>query len=342
MIVRVLLFALAVFFVGTATAAARMIPGSEGLGLSMTHRVSVPGAARDGPLPTPTPRPPPPYPANLAHCYAPRPADAGGFVLSPASTKSVLQSCQVIGFYGYPGTPGLGVLAQSPVAEMVQSLVAQAAAYDESNGPRGVVPVFHLIGAVAQASPGGDGLYLYQMPDATIREWIGLAEQYGALIVLDIQMGTSTVDAEIGRVLPYLDSPYVHLAVDPEWAMPPGVAPGTIIGGMDASAINRAQELMSTYLTEHHLLDRMLLVHQFTDGMIRNKADLTTYPGVDLVIDTDGFGYASQKIGNYNRYIRDDGAPHGGMKLFYRRDIDLMTPGEVSALVPQPDFVTYE
>jgi hypothetical protein len=86
----------------------------------------------------------------------------------------------------------------------------------------------------------------------------------------------------------------------------------------------------------------MLLVHQFTDDMIRGKSGLAAYPGVDLVIDTDGFGYQSQKIGNYNRYIRDDEAPHGGMKLFYRRDIDLMTPAEVNALVPQPDFVTYE
>jgi hypothetical protein len=230
MIVRVVILFLALFAAGSATAAADMILNGDGPRSTLTNRVSVAGVVRDGPLPTPTPAPKPPYPANLAHCYAPRSDDTGGFVLSPASTKSVLQSCQVIGFYGYPGTPGLGVLSQSPVPEMVQSLVAQAAAYDASNGPRGVVPVFHLIGAVAQASPGADGHYLYPMPEALIREWIGLAEQYGALIVLDIQMGTSSVDEEIGRVLQYLDSPYVHLAVDPEWAMPPGVAPGTIIG----------------------------------------------------------------------------------------------------------------
>lgn len=306
------------------------------------HRIVVAGVARDGPLPTPTATPVPPVPAGIAHCYAPRPADPGGFVLQPAGSKSVLQSCQVVGYYGYPGVPGLGVLSQSEPAAMVERLRGQASGYDESNGPRGVVIAFHLIAAIAQADAGADGDYLGQMPGSLIEEWLRLAETYNALVILDLQMGTSSVDAQLPVVLPYLQNPRVHLAVDPEWAMPAGVRPGTIIGWMEAAEINRAQELMSNYIAEHGLLDRMLIVHQFTDGMIRDKGDLRTFPGVDLVIDTDGFGYASQKIGNYNRYIRDDQAPHGGMKLFYRRDIDLMTPAEVNGLVPQPDFIVYE
>lgn len=334
--------------VGMATAAATSILVDVNRRES-PHQVSVTGVASDGPLPTstplpptPTPTPPPPYPDSIAHCYQPRAEDQAGFVLSPAGERSVFQNCQAIGFYGFPGVPSLGILAQSEPAAMFESLRAQANAYDQVNGPRGVVLVFHMIGAVAQADPGPNGDYLYRMPDSTIREWIGYAEEQGAIVILDIQMGTSTVDEELAYFLPYLQSSVVHLAVDPEWAMPDGVAPGTIIGGMDASAINRAQELMSNYITEQKLYDRMLIVHQFVPYMIRDKELLTTYPGVNLVIDTDGFGYAAAKIGNYNRYIRDEGAPFGGMKLFYRRDIDLMSPADVSALVPQPDFVTYE
>lgn len=293
------------------------------------------------PTPTPTPTPEP-YPDALARCYEPRAVDQAGFTLAPAGERSILQSCQLIGYYGFPGVPSLGVLAQNEPSVMFEQLRSQAAAYDEVNGPRGVAIVFHMIGAVAQADPGDDGHYLYRMPDETVREWIAYAEEQGAIVILDIQMGTSTVDEELPHFLPYLQSNVVHLAVDPEWAMPDGVAPGTIIGGMDASAINRAQELMSNYIAEHELYDRLLLVHQFTPEMIRNKEQLTTYPGVNLVIDQDGFGYAEAKVGNYNRYVRDEGAPHGGMKLFYSRDIDLMTPAEVSALIPQPDFVTYE
>ncbi|OAI41105.1 hypothetical protein AYO38_04605 [bacterium SCGC AG-212-C10] len=309
----------------------------------LEYRLTLSGLiASDGPLPTPSPTPTPAIPEGIAHCYAPRAEDQGGFVLQPAGPKSVLQSCQVVGYYGYPGVSSLGVLSQSDPGDMIARLRSQAADFDATNGPRGVIIAFHLIAAVAQYDAGADGHYLYRMPDSLIREWIDRAAQANAIVILDIQMGTSTIDEEIGAVLPYLDSPYVHLALDPEWTMPAGVRPGTIIGSMDGSAINRAQQLMSDYLVDHHLSDRMLLIHQFTDGMITNKTTMVTYPAVDLVIDTDGFGYASQKIGNYNRYIAADGAPHGGMKLFYRRDIDLMTPAEVSALVPQPDFITYE
>lgn len=316
---------------------------ARGLGAdpARQHRVVVGGVSRDGPLPTATPRPAPPVPGALAPCYAPRPADTE-FVLRPAGPASVLQSCQVIAYYGYPGVPGLGVLAQAEPAAMVHRLREQAAAYDASNGARGVVIAFHLIAAVAQASPGPDGRYLANMPAEIVREWLALAEEHNALVILDLQIGASSVEAELPKVLPYLQNPRVHIALDPEWTMPPGIAPGTIIGWMTAAQINHAQELMAAYIAEHRLLDRLLIVHQFTDGMIRDKHELRTYPGVNLLIDTDGFGYASQKIANYNRYIRDDQAPHGGMKLFYRRDIDLMSPGAVSELIPQPDLVVFE
>jgi hypothetical protein len=124
--------------------------------------------------------------------------------------------------------------------------------------------------------------------------------------------------------------------------MPPGVAPGAMIGGMDASAINRAQQLMSDFIAAHSLNNRMLIVHQFVPQMIRDKHLLAWYPGVDLLIDQDGFGPAATKIANYNRYIAAEGAPHGGMKLFYDEDVGLMTPAEVNALLPMPDFVTYQ
>ena len=125
-------------------------------------------------------------------------------------------------------------------------------------------------------------------------------------------------------------------------AMPPGVAPGTIIGGMDASAINEAQRLMSEYITAHGLGNRMLVVHQFTPGMIRNKSELAWYPGVDLVIDMDGFGGQGIKLAHYDQFVAQDGAPHGGLKLFYDEDVNLLSPAQVAALSPQPDLVIFQ
>ncbi|MFN0094390.1 MAG: hypothetical protein ACKVVT_06390 [Dehalococcoidia bacterium] len=297
--------------------------------------------ARDGVVPPPPPPPPPPV-AQPARCVTPRAADQAGFVLSPADGDSVLLNCQVIAYYGYPDVPGLGVLGEADPDVTAARVAAVAAEYDGVNGPRGVVGAYHLIAAVAQASATADGSWLVRMPDETIAAWVEAAHRHDFIVVLDIQMGHSTVDREFAHFLHWAKDPRVHLALDPEWAMPPGVAPGTIIGGMDASAINRAQQLLSELIVANGLSNRLLIVHQFVPEMIRGKAGLGWYPGVDLVIDTDGFGYPRQKIDNYDRYIGLDGAPHGGMKLFYDEDIGLMSPAEVSALVPQPDLVIYQ
>ena len=76
--------------------------------------------------------------------------------------------------------------------------------------------------------------------------------------------------------------------------------------------------------------------------MIRNKEALQQFPNVDLVIDMDGFGPASDKIAGYERFVKEDGAAHGGMKLFYEQDTGLMPPEQVDGLEPQPDVVIYQ
>lgn len=300
-------------------------------------RARVPMVAHDGLMPTPTPTPPPP--AVASKCYRARVADA--FTLRPAPAKSVLQNCQVIAYYGYPDVPGLGVLGQfDSSAALANALESQAAAFDAVNGSRTVVPALHLIAALALASPGPDGTYLGHMPGEMLDAYIALAAEHDWLVILDLQMGHSTIDAEFARVEPYLRNPRVHLALDPEWVTPG--PPGTVIGSMDASMINRAQELLQALVEREHLPNKLLIVHQFTRDMITNKASITDEPGVDLVIDIDGFGYAAAKQSEYQAFVQDDGAEHGGMKLFYTQDADLMTPETASNLVPQPDVIIYQ
>jgi hypothetical protein len=312
-------------------------------GGSGSNKAYLAAIAADGPALTATPTPTPvPGPKPTSQCYQPRGLGTRGFDLLPADGDSVLLNCQVVAYYGYPGLPGLGVLGEEEPAATAARIKAVAASYDAVNGPRTVVAAFHVLFAVAQASSTADGSWLVRIPPELLAPWLAEADRQDMLVILDDQVGHSTVDAEMAYLLPYLDNPRVHLALDPEWSMPPGVAPGTIIGGMDASAINRAQELMSDYIAAHGLANRMLIVHQFVPEMIRDKAELRSYPNVDLVIDTDGFGYPRQKLDNYARYIAADGAPHGGMKLFYTQDIDMMSPDQVAALSPQPDLIIYQ
>lgn len=315
------------------------------------------------PSPTPTPTPPPP---PQAHCYQPRqilasaPAATPGIgvgtpsaspaeqappqpVLRPAGPKSVFQDCQVIAYYGYPGNDQMGILGTADPDTIVKKLEAQAAEYDKVNGSRGVAPALELIYAVAQGSQTADGTYLARMPDDLMQQYLAVADKYDLLVVLDIQMGSSNVEKEFPHVLPYLKNPRVHLALDPEFVVPdPHTPPGRVIGNMDVSEINKAEQLLQQLVEQEHLPNKILVVHQFIPDMILNKGAMQTQPNVDLVIDQDGFGGAALKSANYHQFVDLDNAPHGGMKLFYTQDTDLMTPEQVEQLDPQPDYIVYQ
>ena len=90
------------------------------------------------------------------------------------------------------------------------------------------------------------------------------------------------------------------------------------------------------------LPDKLLLVHQFEDGMIERRSRLHAHPGVDMVLNADGFGTAAAKIGTYGRVTRARGAFGTGFKLFFVEDSGLMSPQAVMRLRPRPDVVIYE
>jgi len=325
------------------------------------------------PIPTPTPTPVPP---PLARCYQPRqdttltatpganvtgtpvtgiegspasgtpdasPTDSTPqIVLSPAGKGSIFQNCQVIAYYGSPDVPQMGIVGEYDPDTLVQKLLAQAQAYDDVNGSRGVAPAIHLIYAVAQASQTQDGTYLQRMPDSMVNQWIGIADKYDLLLILDIQMGSSSVEKEFPHVLPFLKNPRVHLGLDPEFVVSGDQAPGIQIGSLDVSEINKAEDLLQQLVEEDHLPNKILIVHQFLPDMILNKGQMENQPNVDVVIDQDGFGGPELKSSNYEHFVKDDGAEHGGFKLFYKQDDPLVTPDEEEHLDPQPDVSIYQ
>ena len=89
-----------------------------------------------------------------------------------------------------------------------------------------------------------------------------------------------------------------------------------------------------------------MLYHQLHADIVSGQEALVDRPGVAVVKSVDGIGAAADKIGTYQRVMA--GTPpfvHAGFKLFYEEDTrsgPLMTPQEVLALVPQPEYVLYE
>ena len=155
-------------------------------------------------------------------------------------------------------------------------------------------------------------------------------------------MGRSTIEREIVNVAAYLAHPHVHLAPDPEFAWGPGVTPVEDIGYLTAAQIDQAQAMLEQIAVENDLHSKILIVHQFPTGMIRNKQSIGAYERVELVIDMDGFGSPAAKLATYDAVITADNVRYPGVKLFYDHDRPLLSPAEVLALDPQPVVIIYQ
>jgi hypothetical protein len=143
---------------------------------------------------------------------------------------------------------------------------------------------------------------------------------------------------------PYIEQPEVGIALDPEWKVPVGQIPGKVIGSTDAADVNRVSAYLAGIVRARNLPQKLLVVHQFTDNMIRNKQSLVQPPGVALTLNVDGFGDQPNKVSKYVGFTHEPGARrfHAGFKLFYHEDTGLMSPGQVLRLRPRPELIVYE
>ena len=147
---------------------------------------------------------------------------------------SILPRRRIVSYYGNPLSSAMGILGEHPPDDLIARLRGQAAAYTAADPAHPVQLTLELVAVVAQAGPGSDGLYRLRMDTELIDEVAGWAEDHGFLLILDIQVGRSTVEDEIRAMLPFLRRPYVHLAIDPEFAMSSSQVPGRAIGSHGA------------------------------------------------------------------------------------------------------------
>jgi hypothetical protein len=257
---------------------------------------------------------------------------------APAASADFMRGNQILTYYGNPDAETLGILGQHEPDELLALLKTHARTYDELNGFRGVQPGLHMVYATAQAYAGEDGLYIRRVDSDTVEDYIDFACENGLFIFLDLQLGRADLETEINKLLPYLERSHVHLSLDPEFAMAQDEVPGEHIGHLNADQINRAQEILQNLLDEKGLPDKILIVHQFQDDMIRDRTAIQDYPRVRLVVDMDGFGEPAAKMAKYQTFSAI--AEYGGIKLFFQQDHPLMTEDEV--LDVRPDLIIYQ
>lgn len=254
----------------------------------------------------------------------------------------ILANAQIVSYYGNPYTADMGILGTADLETIASQLEEHAARYDKLNGATEVVPALHLVYAVAQRDPTDNGLYLQYVADAEIQQLLALTEEREMLLFIDLQIGRSTVEAELAKVLPLLRYPQVHLALDPEFAIGALEVPGVALGSLRASDIDEAQAMLQRLVETEGLPPKLLIVHQFLDSMVLDGEAIRRYADVELIIDMDGFGPAEVKRVKYQRYAERPYASRAAIKLFLDHDPDLMSEADVLSLEPMPAIVIYQ
>jgi hypothetical protein len=236
----------------------------------------------------------------------------------------------------------MGIMGALPPDRMLAKLDSQARTFEAADSATPVIRALELITPVAQGSPGPKGLWRTRMADTVIDRVARLAESHGHLFILDVQVGKSTVAAELEPLVQFLKRPYVHLALDPEFSMKGKEPPGKKIGTMDAADVNAAIDLLARLVDENHLPPKVLIIHRFTQRMLTNHEKIKRDPRVQVVINMDGFGPPSLKLGSYDAYVHDRPVQYYGIKLFYKNDKPLFSASDVLRLNPVPQYVQYQ
>ena len=254
---------------------------------------------------------------------------------------------RIVAYYGNFYSKGMGVLGQYPPDEMLPKLKAAAAEWQAADPSTPVIPAIDYIAVTAQGSAGADGMYRARMPYDQIDKAIDLANQVHGIVILDVQVGLSNVEAEVPLLKKYLAMPNVHLALDPEFSMKDGVPPGREIGTMNAADINFAAQYLAQLVRENNLPPKILIVHRFTEEMLTGYRQIRPLPEVQIVVDMDGWGFPAKKINTYNVVVYPEPIQFTGFKLFYKNDLlppstRMLSPEEILKLTPSPSFIQYQ
>lgn len=329
--------AVAVLFTACASAGAREPPAAPA-----DTAVVVRPEPRLPPRPDTTRRaPPPPDTARRVEAPPPRRPERERLLRG-----ALLPTRRIVAYYGNPLSENMGILGQLPPDQMLARLEREVAAWEQADPGTPVQPALHMIAVVAAGDAGADGKFRIRQPKRAIDRVLSWAERSDAIVFLDIQPGRSTVQAELPHLLPYLRRPHVHLALDPEWAMGSDGIPGRRIGSLDVSAINHAIDTLARLVEEHGLPPKVLVVHRFTQSMVRNLAALDSDPRVQVVLNMDGWGPPSTKIAAYRNFVAPAPVQFKGFKLFYRNDTrgssQMMTPAQILQLSPAPIYIQYQ
>jgi len=260
---------------------------------------------------------------------------------------AILPFKRIVAYYGNLYSKKMGVLGEYPPKELWRMLRSEVAAWEKADPSTPVQPAIHYIAAVGQGTPMKDGSYCKRMPEQQIDSALAIAKMGNAIVFLDLQVAQSSVRKEVPKLEKYLQMAHVHLGIDPEFSMKEGSIPGRKIGYMDAGDINFCTDYLAHLVRKNNLPPKILIVHRFTQGMVKNYKNIRLHPEVQIVMNMDGWGEPILKYSTYKSYISREPVQFTGFKLFYKNDLKkkpnrMLTPSELMVLKPQPIYIQYQ
>jgi hypothetical protein len=259
------------------------------------------------------------------------------------NASALMDNSDILAFYGHPLSKNMGILGRMPKEELLVQLDVLADEYRAESGGKDIVKAFYII--YGTCWPEGE---IGKIRSSVLQEYIDFALENNMLIFLDHQIGKYDPVESLASMFQYLKYPNVHLALDPEWRT---TKPMQEFGRVTGGEINNAQQAMQDYINANNITgERMLVIHQFRDVMIKDRDVINAdYQKVRLIHCMDGVGTPKEKLDTYKFNARATNMPIKAFKLFYDFklekvlvDTPLLTPKEVYALNPRPSLIMYQ
>lgn len=261
----------------------------------------------------------------------------------PGGGRSLLPQYRLVGFAGVPGSAAMGRLGIGDLDDRAKELVRVGKAYADG---RKVMPVLELIGTIVQPSPGRDGKWRSRVSASVVDDYLAAARKVNGILLINIQPGRADFLDEVKSYERWLEQPDVGIALDPEWAMGPGEVPMRVFGHTTGTKIDQVATYLASIVKQHDLPEKALVFHQLRLSIVRDENAIRSHDGVAIVKSVDGIGSPGAKVSTWKTLTKNlPPAVNPGFKLFYEEDArqgKLMTPKQVLALRPEPDYVLYE
>ncbi|CAA9400442.1 MAG: hypothetical protein AVDCRST_MAG75-2111 [uncultured Propionibacteriaceae bacterium] len=308
---------------------------TESAGVVPANRSASPGTSAASPTPSTTP--------SASASSTPKASASPAKLELPRGGTSVFPRYRLVGYAGLTGSPPLGRLGIGRLGDRVDELEKRAESYAQG---REALPVLEIIATIVQADAGADGKYRVRSSDADIRRYLKEARAHQALLLLNIQPGRAEFLEEVKAYDKWLAEPDVGVALDPEWAMDADQIPGGAFGHTTGAEIDSVAAHLSRIVAKHDLPEKVLVYHQLAPQIVRKESQLKKHKGVVLIKSVDGIGSQAAKINTYRQVNKTTPKfVHPGFKLFLEEDARegrLMTPKQVLAIKPKPDYIMYE